>query len=429
MSGFIGIVCAIVISGNIQAQEVCDTIVPGIMLKSNLLYDATTTINLGAEFRIDRKLTLDLPFSYNPWTFSGGKKIRHWLIQPELRYWTKESFKGVFWGLHLHGAQFNTSKIIDDYRYEGWLAGAGLSFGYRWNLSSRWGIEATIGAGYAYIDYTKYADDVSSADCNTCGQKLTSDKKQYWGPTRAGLSISYTIGKTSGRKQGQEFSNTELPYPISQPIPPVLPSVSEAMPQIVIQRDTQLIQPEELQYLQKEGCAYIQFPLNRYDLLPEFRNNKEELDSIKQLVKTINEIPGVKIENITIESYTSPEGDLDHNIFLSRKRAEALRDFLSVTYGLGMDCFTVRSRGENWEGLCSALAKSYSLALTDKERGDLMRIIDIEDISTRKTLLKEYNGGKVYDRLMHEVYPLLRASIYKISYTIPVPAGKKTINE
>ena len=38
-----------------------------IALKSNLLYDATTTMNLGLEFGLARKWTLDVPVNYNPW--------------------------------------------------------------------------------------------------------------------------------------------------------------------------------------------------------------------------------------------------------------------------------------------------------------------------------------------------------------------------
>ena len=37
-----------------------------VALKSNLLYDATTTMNLGLEFGLARKWTLDVPVSYNP---------------------------------------------------------------------------------------------------------------------------------------------------------------------------------------------------------------------------------------------------------------------------------------------------------------------------------------------------------------------------
>ena len=37
-------------------------------LKTNLLYDATTTINLGYEVAINKKTTLDIWVNYNPWT-------------------------------------------------------------------------------------------------------------------------------------------------------------------------------------------------------------------------------------------------------------------------------------------------------------------------------------------------------------------------
>ena len=58
-----------------------------VALKSNLLYDATTTMNLGLEIGLVRKWTLDIPVNYNPWKLSDGKRLRHWGVQPEVRYW------------------------------------------------------------------------------------------------------------------------------------------------------------------------------------------------------------------------------------------------------------------------------------------------------------------------------------------------------
>ena len=49
-----------------------------VALKSNLLYDATTTMNLGLEIGLVRKWTLDIPVNYNPWKLSDGKRLRHW---------------------------------------------------------------------------------------------------------------------------------------------------------------------------------------------------------------------------------------------------------------------------------------------------------------------------------------------------------------
>lgn len=48
-----------------------------IAIKTNLLYDISTTINLGAEFRLAPKWTLDLSANYNPFTFSDSKKWKH----------------------------------------------------------------------------------------------------------------------------------------------------------------------------------------------------------------------------------------------------------------------------------------------------------------------------------------------------------------
>ena len=67
-----------------------------VALKTNLLYDATTTINLGAEAQIAPKWSLDLSGNFNGWTFSDGKRWKHWMVQPEARYWFCEPLGGHF---------------------------------------------------------------------------------------------------------------------------------------------------------------------------------------------------------------------------------------------------------------------------------------------------------------------------------------------
>lgn len=411
---FFVVMCVNFMVCRMWSQEVeIDTIytqVGGLGIKSNILYDATTTLNLGIEFRLSKRLSLDIPFNYNPWTFSGNKKIKHWLAQPELRYWMKESFKGSFWGLHAHGAQFNTAKIINKYRYQGWLAGAGISYGYRWNFSSRWGMEATIGVGYAYIDYTKYASEGTTPDgCGACGQKLLSDKKNYWGPTKVGLSLIYTIG---GKTKKGIVPKSVAVTPV-ETAPPVTETV---LPALAAKTDTVAVQPQ-LHYRHVEGSACVLFPLNQYTLLPDFKRNSEELAVIEKSVNAVHAIEGAKIVNITIEAYASPEGDLNHNIELSTNRAVALKDYMVETYGLDADSFVVRSRGENWEGLRASIAEDSSL--TEKEKSDILRILDIQDPATRKMLLKTYNKGKLYTYLLQEVFPDLRISEYRIDYTVP----------
>ena len=61
-----------------------------VALKTNLLYDATSTPNLGAELALGKKSTLQLFYGLNPWKFASDrtKQLRHWLLMPEYRYWT-----------------------------------------------------------------------------------------------------------------------------------------------------------------------------------------------------------------------------------------------------------------------------------------------------------------------------------------------------
>lgn len=166
-------------------------------LKTNIAHWATmATPNIGIEMALNRKYTLEVDAGYNPFTFSDNKKFKHWLVQPELRYWTCESFNGHFFGVHALAAEYNVGGIdlpigrlknIKNERYEGYAFGGGISYGYQWPIAKRMNLELSIGAGYAYLLYDKY-------NCVLCGEKLESDvKENYFGVTKAAISLIYFI--------------------------------------------------------------------------------------------------------------------------------------------------------------------------------------------------------------------------------------------
>ncbi len=166
-----------------------------VAVKTNALYWATTTPNIGVEASIGKKSTVQLFYGLNPWKQSGGDQtsLRHWLLMPEYRYWFCESFSGWFVGAHLMGGEFNISSVdlpgnvfseLKDHRYEGWFAGGGITGGYQWVVNKHLNVEASLGLGYDYIEYDKYK-------CGTCGEKLKSSHTNYLGPTKLALSILY----------------------------------------------------------------------------------------------------------------------------------------------------------------------------------------------------------------------------------------------
>ena len=173
------------VSQTTQAQE--------IAIKTNLLYDAPTTPNLGVEIGITPKQTIQLTYGWNPWKFGTNKQLRHWTLSPEYRWWFCHRFAGSFLGVHALGSQFNMSDMklpfgiwpsLKGHRYQGWFAGGGVTYGYQWVLSKHWNFEASIGVGYLYIDYKKFK-------CEECGEQLKHKNKHYVGPTKAAVSLLY----------------------------------------------------------------------------------------------------------------------------------------------------------------------------------------------------------------------------------------------
>ncbi len=167
---------------------------PSLMIKNNIAHEAlgiingSIALNLEGELRLSDRYTLNLLVGATPSSIGNDKKMNHIFIQPEIRYWLDKPFSKHFIGLHGHWASFNientTLPKLED-NYKGWLAGQGISYGYRWHLSTRWSVEGTLGLGYAYINYKQY-------DYNS-GEFIKKGQKHYVGLTRAGISISYTI--------------------------------------------------------------------------------------------------------------------------------------------------------------------------------------------------------------------------------------------
>lgn len=166
-------------------------------IKSNIVYDATATINLGVEIGLAPKWTLDVSGNLNAWSKDENTRWKHWLVQPEARYWFCDRFSRHFIGFHALGGQYNFGGIdnnisflgtnfkeLSEKRYQGWGAGAGIAYGYAFILGKHWNLELELGVGYAYLNY-----DIFS--CSGCGRNIGSGKHHYIGPTKAAINLVY----------------------------------------------------------------------------------------------------------------------------------------------------------------------------------------------------------------------------------------------
>lgn len=169
---------------------------PLIAVKTNLVWAATLTPNLAAEIGLGYRTSLEISGGNNRWNLDGteedNKKLVHWTIKPEFRYWLCERFNGHFFGVHAFYSKFNVGgydipMLFDkEFRYEGDAYGAGISYGYHWMWNKRWGMEFTAGFGVAQMDYVK-------KDCEKCGSEVGRFDKTYFGPTSIGVKLIFVI--------------------------------------------------------------------------------------------------------------------------------------------------------------------------------------------------------------------------------------------
>lgn len=177
-----------------------------LAVKTNALYWGTATPNLGLEYAMADRWTLELEGGYNPWTFDSEKnmKIKHWLVSPEVRYWFCESFLGHFVGINGNYTLFNISGIptprvfidlssntdsktdLKNSRVQGWAVGAGVTYGYAFPIARRWNMELTLGYGIWYTEYGQY-------ESRKCGLFQQDVQKWALGPTALGVSFMFMI--------------------------------------------------------------------------------------------------------------------------------------------------------------------------------------------------------------------------------------------
>lgn len=198
MSLFIAYIACMLSIDFANAQSATETETkqnPVIAIKTDVLYWATSTPNIGIEVALGGHTTLELTGGYNPWTLckESNRKLRHFIVTPEFRYWFDGSFRGHHIGVNAQYSMYNISGIPFPFvkdsknsRYQGWSAGAGITYGYTWSIGKKWNMEANIGLGYAYAEYDRY-------ESKKCGLFQETCKRHMFVPTEIGLKFIYLI--------------------------------------------------------------------------------------------------------------------------------------------------------------------------------------------------------------------------------------------
>lgn len=155
-----------------------------VALKTNALYWAASTPNIGAEFRINRHITFNFEAAYNRIkVFNIDTKGA--AITPEVRYWfSARPQAGHFVGISGIGCDYNF--VHNGKRHKGDLYGGGITYGYSFVLSRHWSLEATLGVGMAHCQEISWNKDEPQPDA-------ANVKEWKPIPVKAGVSFVYIL--------------------------------------------------------------------------------------------------------------------------------------------------------------------------------------------------------------------------------------------
>ena len=169
---------------------------------------------------------------------------------------------------------------------------------------------------------------------------------------------------------------------------------------------------EDIKYRAVEGSAFLDFPVNKIIIYPEYRRNTSELAKIRATIDTVRNDKYTTLTRIKIHGYASPEGSYANNTRLAKNRTQALVDYV-----------------EDWKGF-----RKFVSASSIEKKEEVLRLIDDESINIDKKERDIANlvGPQTYQYILAECYPALRHSDYTVNYTVrglSLEESKEIINK
>lgn len=183
-----------------------------LALRTNLLFDAVITPNIGVEYFVNQRTSILLNVWYAWW--NNSKHSRSWRTygaDVEARWWLAPQTNGCHTGHHVG---ICAQALLYDFKLGkyGYLSGntastiwdrptwgVGISYGYSWKIGKNLNMDCSLGLGHLSGIYQKYHSEDGYNIWNS------SHKLRYWGVTKAEVSLVWypSFFRTNNKKGGK----------------------------------------------------------------------------------------------------------------------------------------------------------------------------------------------------------------------------------
>lgn len=172
-------------------------------VKTNMLYDLAITPNIGIEFYLAPNVSINANWAYAWWkkdrtsyywrAYGGDVEARyyinHWKTRSER---LEHAFSGHHIGLYGLLCTYDYEFSNNGQQAAKWNYGGGIAYGYSMPITRHLNIDFSLGIGCLYGDYYKY--EPSTID-NEDYYWLSTNRRKYWGPTKAEVSLVWKLGR------------------------------------------------------------------------------------------------------------------------------------------------------------------------------------------------------------------------------------------
>ena len=203
--------------------------------------------------------------------------------------------------------------------------------------------------------------------------------------------------------EGDEVLTAGNVLPYSEPVFAMAPAIQPA--------------EETVKRRAENKSARLEYRRDSYAVLPEYRTNRAELDSVQHSLALVKDNPNLTITGIYITGYASPEGSVKYNERLSQLRAQTFADYLQRhNRELNKDIWHVAWKGEDWEGFVSQVDKAESWSARTMVKEAIAQCDNNTDACEWK--IRRQLSADDYRYLLDELYAPLRRNDYRIEYNV-----------
>lgn len=174
---------------------------------------------------------------------------------------------------------------------------------------------------------------------------------------------------------------------------------------------------EEVKRRAENKSARLEYRRDSYAVLPEYRTNRAELDSVQRSFALLKDNPNLTVTAIYITGYASPEGSMTYNEKLSQRRAQTFADYVRKrNRDLPKDLWHVSWKGEDWDGFVAQVEQAEGWPARAKVQEAIAQCNDNIDACEWK--IRQQLSADDYRYLIDELYAPLRRNDYRIEYTV-----------